>query len=184
MVALLDLGSNAARFLLASIRPGRGFTILEEGRVQTRLAGGRHGRLPEPAVSKTLRAVHTFLDPSRRRDGARVIVLATAAVRDADNAELLLEPLRRRYRLDLRILTGQEEAAPCARRHGFCVTTRRRQQRRGGSGWRCAVSSPGSFPRLGQRRHVPSPWPSVSERFAAVSEEPAYFRLGRRPACF
>jgi len=78
--------------------------------VQTRLAGGRHGRLPEPAVRKTLRAVHAFLDPSRHRDVPRVIALATAAVREADNADVLLEPLRRRYRLDLRVLTGQEEA--------------------------------------------------------------------------
>lgn len=78
--------------------------------MQTRLAGGRHGRLPEPAVCKTLRAVHAFLDLPRRRHVARVIALATAAVRDADNADLLLAPLRRRYRLDLRILTGQEEA--------------------------------------------------------------------------
>jgi exopolyphosphatase/guanosine-5'-triphosphate,3'-diphosphate pyrophosphatase len=109
-VALLDLGSNAARFLLVEIRPGRGFEILKERRVQTRLGGDRSGRLPGPAVRKTLRAAHAFLEPGRRRGISRVIALATAAVRDADNAESLLTPLRHRYALDPRVLSGQEEA--------------------------------------------------------------------------
>jgi len=114
-VALLDLGSNAARFLLVKIRPGRGFEILEERRIQTRLGGDRHGRLPGPAVRKTLRAAHAFLAPVRRRNSTRVIALATAAVRDADNADSLLVPLRRGYRLDVRVLSGQEEARLGAR---------------------------------------------------------------------
>jgi exopolyphosphatase/guanosine-5'-triphosphate,3'-diphosphate pyrophosphatase len=146
LVALLDLGSNAARFLLVRIRPGLGFTILEEGRVQTRLAGGRHGRLPEPAVRKTLRAVHAFLDPSRHREVARVVALATAAVRDADNADVLLEPLRRRYRLDLRILTGQEEA-----RLGACAVVSSMASTLGSSSTSAAAAS--SSPSCGTVSH-------------------------------
>ncbi len=95
-MALLDLGSNAARFLLVKIRPGKGYEILDERRIQTRLGGDRHGRLPGPAVRKTLRAAHAFLEPVRRRNATRVIALATAAVRDADNADSLLIPLRPR----------------------------------------------------------------------------------------
>ena len=110
LVALLDLGSNAARFLLVEIRPARGFEILEERRVQTRLGGDRSGRLPGSAVRKTLRAAHAFLEPVRRSGISRVITLATAAVRDADNADALLGPLGQRHRLDLRVLSGQEEA--------------------------------------------------------------------------
>jgi exopolyphosphatase/guanosine-5'-triphosphate,3'-diphosphate pyrophosphatase len=115
VIALLDLGSNAARFMLVKIRPGRGFVILEEERVQTRLAGSGRTTLPAPAVRKTLRAIHGFLEPARRRGIARVVALATSAVRDADNAELLLGPLRRRYQLEVRILGGLEEARLGAR---------------------------------------------------------------------
>jgi exopolyphosphatase/guanosine-5'-triphosphate,3'-diphosphate pyrophosphatase len=115
LIALLDLGSNAARMSLVKIRPGRGFTILEEERVQTRLAGGRDRRLPGRAVRETLRAIHVFLARVQPRGMARVIAVTTAAVRDADNAERLLAPLRRRYRLDLRVLSGQEEARLGAR---------------------------------------------------------------------
>jgi exopolyphosphatase/guanosine-5'-triphosphate,3'-diphosphate pyrophosphatase len=114
LIALLDLGSNAVRMSLVKIRPGRGFTILEEGRVQTRLAGGRDRRLPERAVRETLRAIHGFLARVQPRV-TRILAVTTAAVRDADNAERLLTPLRRRDRLDLRILGGQEEARLGAR---------------------------------------------------------------------
>ena len=48
-------------------------------------------------------------------DVGRIIALTTAAVRDADNAERLLGPLRRLPRLDLRMLSGQEEALLGAR---------------------------------------------------------------------
>ena len=120
-MALLDLGSNAARFLLVKIRPGKGYEILDERRIQTRLGGDRHGRLPGPAVRKTLRAAHAFLEPVRRRHAARVIALATAAVRDADNADSLLIPLGRGYRLDLRVLSGREEARLGARAVLACM---------------------------------------------------------------
>lgn len=115
VVALLDLGSNALRLVLARIRPGRGFAILEEERVPTRLASGAQGILPDAAVRKTLRAIAAFIEPARRRGIARVIALATAAVREANNAEDLLEPLRQRYRADVRVLSGQEEARLGAR---------------------------------------------------------------------
>src|SRR5262245_53005664 len=115
VIALLDLGSNAARFMLVKVRPGRSFAILEEERVQTRLAGGGRASLPVSAVRRTLRAIHRFLEPARRHGITRVIALATAATREADNAELLLGPLRRRYGLEVRVLSGLEEARLGAR---------------------------------------------------------------------
>jgi exopolyphosphatase/guanosine-5'-triphosphate,3'-diphosphate pyrophosphatase len=115
LIALLDLGSNAVRMSLVKIRPGRGFTILEEERVQTRLAGGRHGPLPKVSVRKTLRAVHAFLARVRPHGVARVVAVSTAAVREADNAERLVAPLRQRYRVDLRVLSGPDEARLGAR---------------------------------------------------------------------
>src|SRR5262245_57071274 len=95
LVVLLDFGSNAARFTLARIRPGLGFTVVDEARTQTRLGGGHGGRLPPAAVRETLRATRRFLAHARRAGAERVIAVATAAVREARNADRLLEPLRR-----------------------------------------------------------------------------------------
>jgi exopolyphosphatase/guanosine-5'-triphosphate,3'-diphosphate pyrophosphatase len=117
LIALLDLGSNAVRFVLARVKPGVGFRVLRQERTQTRLGGGRPGTLPAEAVDDTLRAVRRFLR-GVRRDRAksgderplRFIAIATAAVRDAVNRDRLLGPLRRKEGIDVRVLTGPEEA--------------------------------------------------------------------------
>ena len=110
LVALLDLGSNAARFLLARISPGVGYRVLREERVQTRLGSGRSGRLPREAVEATLTSARRFLRHARDNGHApRVVAVATAAVRDAANRELLLGALREREAVEVHVLSGPEE---------------------------------------------------------------------------
>jgi exopolyphosphatase/guanosine-5'-triphosphate,3'-diphosphate pyrophosphatase len=110
LVALLDFGSNAARFVLTRINPGVGFRILREERVQTRLGSGERGQLPPDAVSSTLRAAHRFLGRVRNGANPRIIAVATAAVRDAANRERLLGALARDEGVSVRILSSREEA--------------------------------------------------------------------------
>ena len=78
--------------------------------MQTRLGSGRPGTLPAESIARTVTAVHKFLARARRDRDPRVIAVATAAVRDASNRERLLGPLRRRDGIEVRILSGREEA--------------------------------------------------------------------------
>jgi exopolyphosphatase/guanosine-5'-triphosphate,3'-diphosphate pyrophosphatase len=110
LLALLELGSNATRCLLARIDPGIDFQILHQERVQTRLGDGEPGALPREAVDQTLAAVRGFLDRVRNGNGLRVVAVATAAVRDAANRDRLLDPLRRHAGVEVRVLSGAEEA--------------------------------------------------------------------------
>lgn len=109
LVALLDLGSNAARFLLVRVNPGVGYRVLQEERVQTRLGAGSPGRLPQPAVKATLRAAHSFLERVTNGRRPRVLAVATEAVRIADNRDGLLGALRRREGVEVHVLTGRDE---------------------------------------------------------------------------
>ena len=111
LVAVVDLGSTAVRFLLARISPGSGYRVLVEERVPTRLGGGSPGILPREAISETLRAVHKFFSRySRDAWGPRVVAVATSAVREARNRERLLGPLRRREGIDVQVLSARDEA--------------------------------------------------------------------------
>ena len=110
LVALLDLGSNASRFLLARIVEGHGFHVLQKERVQTRLGDGPPGRLRRAAVDATLDSVHRFLRRVRNGRSPRVLAIATAAVRDAANRDVLLDALRDRAGVAVHVLTGSEEA--------------------------------------------------------------------------
>jgi len=111
LVALLDLGSNASRFVLARVVEGRGFWVLLKERVQTRLGDDRSGRLRRDAVDATLDAVQSFLRRARSGRPPRVVAIATAAVREASNRGLLLDALQDREGVAVRVLTGDEEAS-------------------------------------------------------------------------
>src|SRR5215475_8804179 len=109
-LAVLDLGSNAVRLILAKVTPGVEFRVLRQERVQTRLAGNRRGLLPRAGVRQTLRAVSRFLADVRADSDPRVVAVATAAIRDAPNADRLLGALRRDEGVSVRVLSGREEA--------------------------------------------------------------------------
>ena len=110
LVAVLDIGSNAARFVLARINPGSGYRVLQRDRVVTRLAGGKPGTLPRKGVKAVLRGAHRFLRDVRNGADPRVIAVATAAVRDAENSRRLLGPLQRKEGVEVEILSGRQEA--------------------------------------------------------------------------
>ena len=109
-LAVLDFGSNAVRLILATVTPGVDFRVLRQERVQTRLAGHRRGLLPRSAVEQTLKAVSRFLAEVRQGSSPRVLAVATAAIRDAPNADRLLAALRRDEGVKVRVLSGLEEA--------------------------------------------------------------------------
>ena len=111
LVAIVDLGSAAVRFLLAQIRPTSGYRILAQERVPTRLGAGAPGTLSRVAIDRTLRAVHRFFARYSPQDqGPRIVAIATAAVRDARNRERLLDPLRRDEGIEVHVLSGRDEA--------------------------------------------------------------------------
>jgi exopolyphosphatase / guanosine-5'-triphosphate,3'-diphosphate pyrophosphatase len=111
LVAVVDLGSTAVRLVLAHVTPDTGYRVLVEERVPTRLGGGASGTLSREAIDETLRAVHRFFarySPTGR--GPRIVAVATSAVRDAENRERLLDPLRRDEGIDVQVLSARDEA--------------------------------------------------------------------------
>ena len=98
-LALVEIGSNAVRCLVASILPGVGFQVLREERIQTRLSAGRPGVLPPTAIRDTTDTVRRFLREARREYRPRILAVATSAVRDATNpSQAGNRPCRRRMR--------------------------------------------------------------------------------------
>jgi len=111
VIAIVDIGSTAVRFLLARVTPGARYRVLVEERVPTRLGGGAPGTLPREAIEETLKAVHRFFSKySPTAWGPRVVAVATSAVRGARNPEQLLGPLRRKEGIDVQVLSARDEA--------------------------------------------------------------------------
>ena len=110
-VAVVDLGTNTTRLLLADVRDG----VVEEleRRLEiTRLGEGvdRHGRLGEAAMRRVADALGGWRETIDAAARGRAVMLATSAVRDAANREQLRALLLERVGLEMRTISGEEEA--------------------------------------------------------------------------
>jgi exopolyphosphatase/guanosine-5'-triphosphate,3'-diphosphate pyrophosphatase len=110
-VAVVDIGSNSTRLLIAHVHEGH-VTELERRSIVTRLgegvdAGGRLGDAPQARV---LAALDEFAaDIEEHGADIRTAVL-TSAVRDAENGAAFAATVHERYGLDARTLSGDQEA--------------------------------------------------------------------------
>ena len=110
-VAVVDLGTNSTRLLVAQVEDGR-IEELERASSVTRLGElvDSTGRLQDPAMERVYDATGSYRRSIDHLGAERVVALATSAVRDADNGEHFHAQLRDRFGLDPRTITGDEEA--------------------------------------------------------------------------
>ncbi len=118
-VAVVDIGTNSTRLLIADVdTDGRVAEIVRRS-VVTRLGAGvdAGGELSDEGCERVLAALKGFRDEidayeDGDEDGRSYPNLAvmTSAVRDARNGREFAEKIRSEYKLDARILTGEEEA--------------------------------------------------------------------------
>jgi len=110
--AVVDIGTNSTRLLLAEVDDGRVGEVLERRTEITRLGAGvdADGRLSDEAMQR----VYSVLDEYRKlieRHGAdRAVAVLTSAVRDAANGEEFARAVRERWGLEPHVLSGDEEA--------------------------------------------------------------------------
>ncbi len=112
-VAVVDIGTNSTRLLLADVGPDGSVTeLLRQSRV-TRLGAGvdAHGGLSPAAVERTCAVLADYRALIDRHGCAANLAVLTSAVRDASDGAAFAERVRRDYRLDARTLSGDEEAA-------------------------------------------------------------------------
>ena len=115
-VAVIDIGSNSARIVVYRLEEGLSTQILASSRGSLRLVrelDATH-RLSDAAEERAFEALQDFRAIALGTGAARVFALATAAVRDAENGKAFMAEVKKRLDMDVRILSGEEEA-----RYGF-----------------------------------------------------------------
>ena len=108
-VAAIDLGTNTARLLIATLHP---YQQLLLKRTITRLGGGfsRESGLSCEAMERSLAALTDFAEEISRHGVTRVRAVATSAVRDAVNGKLFCQRVSEKTGIELEIIDGTEEA--------------------------------------------------------------------------
>ena len=112
-VAIIDIGSNSIKLLVATRGPDGKVTCLDSRTLDVRISAGISQRLPqlsEEGMARGLEAVRSLLAEAAPFKPAQTILVATSAVRDAKNGHDFRERVRATTGHDIRILTGDEEA--------------------------------------------------------------------------
>jgi exopolyphosphatase/guanosine-5'-triphosphate,3'-diphosphate pyrophosphatase len=110
-VAAVDLGTNTTRLLVADVEDGKLEELVRRTAI-TRLGEGVDARkrlLPAP-IARVRNVLVDYRREAEALGAERVLLVATSAVRDAENGEALLGEIEWSYGFATRLLTGDEEA--------------------------------------------------------------------------
>src|SRR5260370_42594329 len=110
-VAVIDIGTNSARLLVADVIEGRVLPVQRRSTV-TRLGRGvdLSGRLSAEAIEDACAAIGEYVATVEELGAEAVDAIATRAVRDAENGGAFAADLPRRFALPPRAPRGHEGA--------------------------------------------------------------------------
>jgi exopolyphosphatase / guanosine-5'-triphosphate,3'-diphosphate pyrophosphatase len=111
-VAVVDIGTNSTRLLVAEVGGDGRVDELERRSVVTRLGQGvdASGVLADEAVGRVLDTLTEYREAIDRHGAQRAIAVLTSAVRDATNGPAFALRVRDEFGLDARTIDGDEEA--------------------------------------------------------------------------
>jgi exopolyphosphatase / guanosine-5'-triphosphate,3'-diphosphate pyrophosphatase len=111
ILAGIDIGTNTLRLLVAETGPDTFKELCSERRI-TRLGQDldRTGMLSRDARQRSISALLDFRDDIRRHDVLHTAAIGTSALRKASNTLEFVDDVKKRIGLDIRVITGEEEA--------------------------------------------------------------------------
>jgi exopolyphosphatase/guanosine-5'-triphosphate,3'-diphosphate pyrophosphatase len=111
-LAAIDIGSNSIKLLVVDAAASDSFAVLAREKEVVRLGHNtlQVGHLPEDAIKRAVDCIKRFRLMAEARGSERIFALATASVREANNAEEFIREVDRRAGVHVEVLSGIEEA--------------------------------------------------------------------------
>ena len=112
VVAFIDIGTNSIRLLVVRLNPNHSYTILTRQKQQVRLGDGEfeYDEIRPDAAERAVIVCKSLTDLARTFNVEEFVAVATSAMREAENQQEILHRLRQEANLDIRVISGQEEA--------------------------------------------------------------------------
>ncbi|HZC18444.1 MAG TPA: hypothetical protein VE225_01925 [Rubrobacteraceae bacterium] len=109
--SVIDVGSNTIHLLVGEVKDGVILPVTAE-KVSARLGSGvdATGRIEEARIPVAAEVVKLFAQLAALNGAFETTVLATSAVRDAENGPVLVEEVRKKAGLEMCLISGDEEA--------------------------------------------------------------------------
>ncbi len=110
--AAIDLGTNTVRLLVGEPDGAGGFRPVFAAQEITRLGQGLlpDRKLKAEPIRRSLAALRRFRRAAASHAATRIAVVGTSALREATNREAFLARARREAGLEVRVVSGEEEA--------------------------------------------------------------------------
>jgi exopolyphosphatase/guanosine-5'-triphosphate,3'-diphosphate pyrophosphatase len=110
--AFIDIGTNTILCLIAELRDGGRFRVLNDLAEITRLGGAvdRTGLISLEGEQRSSAVLRRYLDTCKTLGVEEVIAVGTSALRDARNSFEVRQRWRAELGLDVRVIAGDEEA--------------------------------------------------------------------------
>ncbi|MBK5232846.1 MAG: Ppx/GppA family phosphatase [Thermoleophilia bacterium] len=110
-VAVIDIGTNSTRLLVADVVDGRVKEVERHSRVTGLGRGVDHsGQLSAEGIEAVCITVGEYIASIEQLGAITISVIATSAVRDAENGSAFAAELRERFDLSAEVIDGDEEA--------------------------------------------------------------------------
>ena len=110
-IAAIDVGTNSIHMIIAE-EERHGYRVIDKERQMVQL--GRNSLagkpLTEDAIERGVSTLRTMAEIARRREVDDIVAVATSAVREAPNRRKFINEVKRTAGIDLRVISGEEEA--------------------------------------------------------------------------
>lgn len=110
-LAALDVGTNSIRLVIVDAYEDRSFRLLDDEKIQSQL--GKHiaadGTLGSESIQNTVEAIRHLKAISDGYNVAQLRAVATCAVRDAPNKDVLLQAVLNEADLELEVISAEQE---------------------------------------------------------------------------
>ncbi len=111
-VAIIDLGTNSVRFDVHALTTAGKSKLLHREKLMIRLGQGvfLKGRMDPAAIERTVEAMEHFRAIASSLRVRRIVAFGTSALREASDSAKLVESVKRRAGIEVRVISGKEEA--------------------------------------------------------------------------
>jgi exopolyphosphatase/guanosine-5'-triphosphate,3'-diphosphate pyrophosphatase len=113
ILACFDIGTNSVRLMVVRLEPGGTWSTLTAQKEPVRLGEGEFGprsALTLEAMDRAVLVCRSFADLARAHGATQTIAVATSATREAVNQSAFVRRLSNEAGLDVRVVSGKEEA--------------------------------------------------------------------------
>lgn len=111
-VGIIDIGSTSIRLVILKVNQNGSYGLIDQAKEAVRLSAGlnRTGKIHPEMMQQALSTLYLFQQLCVAHGVSKVIAVATAATRQAENGTVFLQMIQEKLGIEATVITGETEA--------------------------------------------------------------------------